>query len=350
MSKLCSRWTDRDPDYAGQSGEQWACHQVGCQHRAFQDVAGSSADPRWIVSRRSLLAILAAMPLASKAAGAAPSRADRIMVQARPQDTASLYKVRNILPALDQLGGVRKIRCREPYKGTPGWHTYTGLARAGVRFCFTLSGREVARSVADLKAFLAQAPRSIWAIEFPNEPDLNPVTYKGMKDRRLGFRTGNAPAFMGFVAEFFAAARAEPALRTIPLIASNDFMQREQARFTDLGNSHIYPRADTNIANKLAGFQRKLAQGGHARGVITEWGRTTGGGLRNLTAPPVSEAQQANLLATDVRMALEQPFVQAINLYELFCWRGEGEMQNFGLFDNDLSPRPVVGALRGLLL
>jgi hypothetical protein len=271
------------------------------------------------------------------------------MVQGRPQDTASVYKARNVLSALDQLGGVRKMRCREPYAGTPGWHTYISLARAGVRFCFTLSGREVPQSIADLKAFLAQAPRSIWAIEFPNEPDLNPVTHNGVKDRRLGFRTGDAPALMGFLAEFFATARNEPGLRAIPIIASNDFMQKEQARFTDLGNSHIYPRPDTDVARKLSGFQKKLAEGGHRRGVITEWGRTTGGGSRNHTSQPVSSAQQARLLVSDVRTVLAHPFVLAISLYELFCWKGEGEMQNFGLFNADLSPRPVVPLLRAMI-
>ncbi|MFD2136102.1 hypothetical protein ACFSLT_14790 [Novosphingobium resinovorum] len=74
---------------------------------------------------------LAVLPLVPATVHAVPSRLDRVMVQGRPQDTGSLYKVRNILPALDKLGGLRRMRCREPYAGTPGWNTYLGLARQG---------------------------------------------------------------------------------------------------------------------------------------------------------------------------------------------------------------------------
>src|SRR5688500_3455987 len=114
--------------------------------------------PTSAVSRRELMAAMAVLPLTGGPALAARgSRADRILVQGRPQDSGSPYKLRNIMPALDKLGGVRKMRCREPFSGTVGWHTYVGLAKHGVRFCFTLTVRDVQKSVADLKAFLAVA-------------------------------------------------------------------------------------------------------------------------------------------------------------------------------------------------
>lgn len=301
------------------------------------------------LSRRTIVSALATMAFTPALGATRSKRLDRMMVQGRPQDTGSVYKAGNILRALDQLGSIRKMRCREPFSGTPGWRTYIALAQAGVQFCFTLSGRDVGRSIADLRTFHAQVPGSIWAIEFPNEPDLNPVTYHGVRDARLGFRKGQAPALMGFIAEAHRALHADGALRTIPLIASNDFMQAAQARYSDLGNTHIYPRHDTDVASKLAGFRRKLEQGQHASGVITEWGRTTGGGGTNITAPPVSPAQQARLLCSDVEAALDLPFIKAFNIYELFAWKGAGEMQNFGLFNNDLSPRPVVPMLRAIL-
>lgn len=300
-------------------------------------------------SRRQAAAGLAVLPLVPATVRAAPSRLDRVMVQGRPQDTASLYKVRNMLPALDKLGGLRRMRCREPYSGTPGWNTYIGLARAGVTFCFTLSGREIAKSIADLKAFAAQAPGAIWAVEFPNEPDLNPVTYNGVRDPRLGFRTGNAPAFISYIKYFSAEFKAESRLKTIPLIASNDFMQADQGPFTTYGNAHIYPSPTTVIADRLKGFGKKIEAGGHTQGVITEWGRTTGGSAKNVTSPPVLLDQQASLLASDVAAALDQPFIRAISLYELFCWAGPGEMNNFGLFNADLTPRPAVAAIRAVI-
>ena len=300
-------------------------------------------------SRRQVVAGLAALPLVPATARASSSRLGRVMVQGRPQDTGSLYKVRNIIPALDQLGGLRRMRCREPYGGTPGWNTYVGLARQGVTFCFTLSARDIAKTLSDLKAFLVQAPGAIWAIEFPNEPDLNPMIYKGKADARLGFRTGKAPALMAFIRDFAAAIRAEPALRTIPLIASNDFMQAEQGPLTDFGNAHIYPKAATVVADRLAGFEEKVLAGGHSQGVITEWGRTTGGGMNNVTAPPVSLEQQARLLASDVAAVLDRTFIHAISLYELFSWGGASEMNNFGLFNADLTPRPAVAAIRSVI-
>ena len=294
-------------------------------------------------------AIAAPMVSTVPAAAAAASRIDRIMVQGRPQDSASLYKVRNIMLALDRLGGVRKMRCREPYSGTPGWKTYVGLAQLGVRFCFTLSIRDVQKIVGDLKAFLAVAPNSVWAIEYPNEPDLNPVKYKAQADRRLGFRTGEAPALMAFIADAHAALRADPALKRIPIVASNDFMQPEQKPFADFANTHIYPKGASDIGRRIDGFERRGRAAGYASGVITEWGRTTGGGVKNATAPPVSLDEQGALLASDVAAALQRPFVRVINLYELFAWGGASEQNNFGLFSADLSPRPAVEAIRSVI-
>jgi hypothetical protein len=83
--------------------------------------------------------------------------------------------------------------------------------------------------------------------------------------------------------------------------------------------------------------------------VITEWGRTTGGGEGNVTSPPVSLEDQGRLLAADVASVLSRPTVHVLNIYELFSWGGLSEMNNFGLFNADLSPRPAAVALRSLL-
>lgn len=271
------------------------------------------------------------------------------MVQGRPQQTDSPYRLGAIMNALDRLGGVRKMRCREPYSGTAGWRTYVGLAQQGVSFSFTLSLRDISRTVSDLKAFLAACPGSIWAIEGPNEPDLNPVTYNGVIDRRLGFRTGNAPAFMAYMRNVTAALGVDPVLRTIPIIASNDYMQAEQALFSTLGNSHIYPAPTANIPYRLAAFRNLVAQGKHSQGVITEWGRTTGGGLKNVTSQPVTLEQQADLLSSDIAEALAQSYVHTISIYELFSWGGDSEMNNFGIFNPDGSERPAAAAIKAVI-
>jgi hypothetical protein len=302
------------------------------------------------ISRRTLIGALAAAPFVPAVAKAASSSSiNRLMVQGRPQDTGSPYKLANILPALNRLGGVRKMRCREPYRGTAGWATYVGLAKEGVKFCFTLSVRDIRTSIVDMKAFLVAAPGSIWAIEFPNEPDLNPVSYNGVTDKRMGFRTGNAPALMAFIKDFYAAIKVDPVLCSIPLIASNDFMQSQQGRYTDFANTHIYPTPPSDVKARISGFRTKIVEGKHSQGVITEWGRTTGGSAKNSTSPPVSLSQQATLLASDVRAALAQSYVHTISIYELFAWKGTSEMTNFGLFNNDLSPRPAVAAIKSVI-
>lgn len=301
------------------------------------------------LSRRNLIAGAAAVASLPAVARAASTSVQRIMVQGRPQDTGSPYKLANILAALDKLGGVRKMRCREPYRGTAGWATYVGLARAGVRFCFTLSVRNIQTTLGDLRAFLDTVPGAVWAIEFPNEPDLNPVTYNGVTDKRLGFRTGDAPALMAFIKDFNAAIKADAQLRNIPLIASNDYMQAQQGPFTAFANTHVYPRLQTDVDARLTGLQTMIAQGGHSQVVITEWGRTTGGGTANVTSPPVSLADQGRLLASDVGAALARPNVHTMSLYELFAWGGTSEMNNFGLFNVDMSPRPAVAAIRSVL-
>jgi len=293
--------------------------------------------------------MLVVAPLVPSLAGASEARSQRIIVQGRPQDTGSNYKFENIMPALDKLGGVRKMRCREPFSGTPGWNTYIRLARAGVKFYFTLAGRDIAKSISDLRSFIANVPGSISAIEFPNEPDLNPVSYKAMIDPRLGFRSGQAPALMAFVEDFAAAIRNDPLLGAIPLIASNDYMQAEQRPFSSFANSHIYPTANSKVAIRLDNFERLIAESGHKRGIITEWGRTTGGNSGNSTSPPVTVEMQASLLASDISAVLERPAIEAVSIFELFCWGGASEINNFGLFNVDLSPRPVVAAIRSVI-
>lgn len=302
------------------------------------------------VSRRSLITSVAVAPFAAlaPAAGRADPRG-RVMVQGRPQDTGSLYKLRPILMALDALGGIRKMRCRIPYQGTPGWATYVGLARAGVRFSFTLSTRPLPTTIQDLVAFARVAPGAIWAIEFPNEPDLNPVTYANRTDRRLGARTGDAPALIAFCTEAHRLIRATPVLRTVPIIAFNDFMQRQQVGLADYGNTHIYPRENADIDSLIMQWRVKVRGAGFREGVITEWGRTTGGGPRNVTASPVSLERQGELLAGDVRRWLAEPMLKAISLYELFSWGGTGEMENFGLFDRNGRPLPAARSLREVL-
>ena len=308
------------------------------------------------LSRRRLLGALAISPLLGAAvsplfgaASSSPSPLSRLCVQGRPEDTGSVYKVANIMSALNQLGGVRLMRCREPDANTVGWNTYVGLARAGVRFIFTLTAREPANTMADLRKFLGLIPGSIWAIEYPNEPDLNPVCFNGVCDARLGFRTGNAPSFMLYIQTMHKLFAADPLLKAIPIIASNDYMQRQQSSLTTLGNSHIYPAASANVTTVLAGFAQTVAAGFHRQGVITEWGRTTGGGAGNLTAPPVTVAGQADLIASDLAKIFADNTVAAVSLYELFSWPGSSEMNNFGLFNADLSPRPVVARIKALV-
>lgn len=302
------------------------------------------------VSRRGILRSALATPLlALTLAARGPEPRNRVMVQGRPQDTGSPYKLRPILMALDALGGIRRMRCRIPYQGTPGWNTYVGLARAGVTFCLTLSTRPLATTIQDLKAFIRVAPGAIWAIEFPNEPDLNPVTYGGKTDSRLGARTGEAPALIAFCTDAHRLIRATPELRTVPIIAFNDHMQRQQVGLADYGNSHIYPKQHADLGSIITRWRDRVRGAGFREGVITEWGRTTGGSSRNFTAPPVSLAQQGELLAIDVKQWLDEPMLKMISLYELFSWGGTGEMENFGLFDHDMKPRPAARLLRQLL-
>lgn len=252
--------------------------------------------------------------------------------------------------ALDQLGGVRLMRCRIPYSKTIGWATYSALAQSGVRFCFTLTTRDIATTVTDLMAFRQLHPDAIWAIEFPNEPDLNPVSYNGMVDKRLGARTGDAPALMAFCKDAHDHLKAAPDLGGVPILGFNDWMQEQQATFSDLANSHIYPKPAENLGGIVTKWRALVATSGHEQGVISEWGRTTGGDSNNFTAPPLSLDEQGEHLANDVQTMLNEPTVRALSLFELFSWGSNREIDNFGLFNADLSKRPAVDKIRALLI
>lgn len=301
-----------------------------------------------VFTRRHFLAAATVLPFVRPAI-AAPSPLDRVMVQGRPQDTGSPYKLRNIMPALDALGGLRKMRCRAPFSGTPGWQSYEGLADEGVRFCFTLPIKDPIVLIDDMVAFVRRHPGSIFAIEFPNEPDLNPVAYKSMEDVRLGARDGDAPALMTFCRDITQMLSRTEELKDVPRVAFNDWMQAEQSDLVSYANSHIYPKPTTPVDAWLPGWHALLAESGHSQGMITEWGRTTGGNASNPVAPPVSLDQQAELLTADLRSILAEPSVAIINFYELFSWPGDGEQNNFGLFNADLSPRPVVDSIRSIV-
>jgi hypothetical protein len=301
-----------------------------------------------LTRRRFLQTAVAAS--ATLSIGARPNALrDRLMVQGQPQNSGSAYNHPNIMRALDALGGLRLMRCRIPYSNTIGWKTYSALAQSGVRFCFTLTTRDILTTVNDLIAFQKLHPTAIWAIELPNEPDLNPVSFGGLSDKRLGVRSGDAPALIAFCQQVHNALKAHPGLAAVPILGFNDWMTKQQAPFTDLANSHIYPKPNESLDPIVLRWRALVAASGHSQGVISEWGRTTGGDSRNVTAPPLSLEDQGTRLERDVQTMLNEPTVRALSLFELFSWGDNREINNFGLFNSDLTKRPVVDKIRSII-
>ena len=258
-----------------------------------------------------------------------------------------------IIESLDYLG-INKVRdsFAEHGKASP---VVDAMADAGIQFDFrvtyTLPGKGengLDGHITALKAFIAEHPGSVIAIEGVNEANINSVTYNGA----VGL-----DAAIAFQKALYAAVKAEPDLAGVTVINLSlaydnvaDYAKLgDLGNYSDAANAHTYTHTG-KIADGQVEYTLGLAQGASVgdRLIVTETGHTT---LKTEPGIGTSETSQAKLLLSDLLLSYENGASETY-IYELFdneasIVRGEKEVY-FGLFEQDGTPKEAAVALHNL--
>lgn len=296
-----------------------------------------------------LTTILLAWLVSTSPVAAQTAARDKIGVAlGSPDTTGPMGNTGKLIEALHYLG-VKMVRVRAPILGTDSYRRiYTPLATAGFKFVFThASNREPSAEVAAMKALDVIAPGCVIGYEGPNEPDLNPVTFAGVRDARLGVRIGEGYAALALQGAQWRELRKVWTSKQVPMLAFNDWMHKQQAPMASLANSHIYPNG-TSIGPAMARFERLVTAIGKAQGVITEWGYHNLIGSKRAAAG-VTPAQAAANYTADIPLLVNNPRVKWAFTFTLVDGYGTDEQSRFGLFNSDWTRKPAADAVRRAL-
>jgi hypothetical protein len=272
------------------------------------------------------------------------SIADKVGVCLSLADTTGPCRYPDKLDEAMQYLGLDMIRTRAPQAGADSWRIYKAVAGYGYRFLFThRAGRDPIAEVRDIQELNHLYPGCVIAYEGPNEPDLNPVTFAGVTDKRRVGSSWTGKAALALMQAQRNALRQVSALNKVQVVAFNDWMQAEQGSSTNLANSHIYPNNKV-LVDYLPDFESKVALHGRGQGVITEWGYHNAVG-EHQTSAGISEAQAAKNYPADVSAILVNKKIKYAFIYCGVDGYGTGEFNRFGLFRSDWTPKPAAKAL-----
>lgn len=203
-------------------------------------------------------------------------------------------------------------------------------------------------------AQLREQAEALAAIEGPNETNGRPITYRHV--------TRFPDSTRSFQDELYAALKADPQLRAVPVIAPSMAWFGGNLKLAPLASydfavTHSYPggRMPSNLdreideAGKLAGLGQPLK-----RIVATESGYHTACGLREEGHQGVSQAARAKYLPRLVAEYYRQGIVRTY-LYEFICSyevanrRGLRSEAKYGLVAYDMTPTPGYLAMQQLI-
>ena len=277
--------------------------------------------------------------------------ADKLSVQIHIQDTGADSPYRDVdrVAASMQYLGISHFRCAAPQVGKDSYRKFVAMASMGMTAHFTTRDDPV-KEIGALIAYAAQGG-TIATWEGPNEPDLNPVSYAGFSDKRLAVRNGSGAGLIAYINAMHAAVIAHRAdLPDLHIVNSNDWMQAQQKGFGSYANSHIYPNGN-ELADRLPAFRALVKASGHGQGFITECGWSTAVGTKG-ASNGVTEQAQADHIVKAITAAQADPKVALLSIYDLFDYSDTTpqNINHFGLFRADGTPKPVADAVRALLI
>ena len=246
--------------------------------------------------------------------------------------------------------GIRQVRdsTPNPNGGSP-YHAYlrsiATAVGAGIRFDFIVDpSLPIPISLDQIARVQQQAPDAVASIEGPNEINNAPVTYQEL--------TGEAAA-EAFQRDLYAGVRANPALENHPvfyLTGGRAIDLRAHPGLADYANGHPYPYRGASPGPRIAGeFQTYFTMPLPYARVITETG------YFNQPDDPAGSGVDS---ATQARLTLDllfDAFKQGVSrtyLYQLLSAYpdpGHHSPDNeYGLFNQDSSPKPVATAIHQL--
>ncbi|WP_050043513.1 Ig-like domain-containing protein [Bradyrhizobium sp. LTSPM299] len=245
--------------------------------------------------------------------------------------------------------GVTTVRDGSMFSTAHAQAAYSQLATDGIKFdFFTPTGTDLSTFINQLDAFVAAHPGSLFAIEGPNEVDLQAISYNG---------SSSLTSAAAFQRALFAAVQVDPNLKDVPVYnltlsqpnTSNYNQVGNLASATDDANIHAYVWSGTTPNQALLNDMNIARWDAAGLPVIfTETGYDT------MTSDPMSgvdQTVQAKYTLDTLMDAFKNGVAQTF-LYELFDEASDPNFTNnqahFGLFNNDGSPKLVATAIHNL--
>ena len=262
-----------------------------------------------------------------------------IGIEAQINYTDSAYaNIGNVVSDLKYLG-INLVRAATVNSAgsLQGQQHLATAADAGIRFDFVMNGNKaVTDQVAQLAAFQAKHPGSVYAVEGPNEIDHTPITYNGL--------TGGAAA-VSFQNDLYSSVRAQSILNGTQVYS---FSLGSGATPTGGYNEtalHPYARNGSQPYATLAN-ELKLSPAS-ATNVFSETGYSTLPSWQS----GVDQTTQAKYLLNTVFDSMKLG-VQTTYLYSLLDAYADPSNTNsenhYGLFNLDNSPKTAATAIHNL--
>jgi len=234
---------------------------------------------------------------------------------------------------------VNLVRDAAPDPHNQGQASYGALARGGVRFDLFVNGGDIATAVRGLAAFQARYPGAVHSIEGPNEINNHATfTFAGLTDKHR--------AATAYQTALYAAVKAEPILKAIPVLAFTDYPATPGP--CDIGNFHAYPDGRGAPGERLAkdGAEAQAVAPGKPL-VDTEFGYFT-----QPVRGALSQRAQARLILTGLLDNAAQG-VRETYIYQLLDAYPDASAQDsekhYGLFDINNRPKASAQMLRRLM-
>ncbi|MET4046207.1 hypothetical protein ABIC03_007947, partial [Bradyrhizobium sp. RT6a] len=245
--------------------------------------------------------------------------------------------------------GVTTVRDGSMFSTAHAQAAYSQLASDGIKFdFFTPPGTNLSTFIKQLDAFIAAHPNGLFAIEGPNEVDIQTFSYNG---------SASLSSAAAFQKALFAAVQADASLADVP-VYNLTLSQPNSVNYSQVGNLsssadyaniHAYVWSGAT-PNQVLLNDMKIAQWA-ASGlpvIFTETGYDT------MTSDPMSgvdQTVQAKYTLDTLMDAFKNGVAQTF-LYELFDEASDPNFTNkeahFGLFNNDGSPKLVATAIHNL--
>jgi len=286
----------------------------------------------------SLLTLGAATAVAAQTVRAADLAAS-IGVNVHVEYTDSAYADAGRTLAALKFLRVNLVRDAAPDPHNQGQANYDALARAGVRFDLIVNGGDLATASRGLAALHSRYPGAVRMIEGPNEINNHAsFSFAGLTDKHR--------AATAYQAALYAAVKADPTLRAIPVVAFTDYPDTPGP--CDVANFHSYPDGRGPPGARLAQDADDASSVAPGKTLVdTEFGYFT-----QPIKGALSQRGQARLILTGLldnaaRGVRETYLYQLLDAYP-DTGAQDGE-KHYGLFDIQDRPKTSAQMLRRLM-